>query len=420
MVAIQIDTSSLTHTQFLIPELDSDLIEGLNTPTIDVEPGEYTFQMPRLAELWANFKFQITADGLLDYAPTHDGFLTGRGTTTLTIQGFTMTLDGRSLSHDLMLNSGFKTIVLTRDRTHSLTLIPGTGYGFRATPNTIANVQFTLNGLGQIEIDPQYAGFATANGSSLTIHGYRMTIDGRALSHDLRLYLIGNDDILSRSQTHELTLLPTTGYTFWPTIRGLADFRFDLNIAGQMTLDPNYAGCATVQAQVLILKGYPITIDGRSLSYDLELSLVGNVEGLSRNQTHALTVLPGTRYAFQPAPKIPTNFQFEVDLNGQIAVDPQHVNFAVANGRSLILKEIMTMNWDITGNHGTDATVNFLGTTDEQPLLIKTNGIEALRVNTVGQVGIGTPSPQNQLHVGAGTSAIAPSRVKWTPKAGQF
>jgi mannan endo-1,4-beta-mannosidase len=339
MSSVQINTSSLTHTQFLIPELSSDLIEGAITPTVQLEPGEYTFQMPLLAGLRTSFKFQVTLNGLIDYDLTNDDFLSGRGTTTLTVQGFTMTLDARSLSHDLMFNGGIETIILSRDRTHDLTLIPGTGYGFRATPNTIADFQFVLGVTGQIVLDPQYKEFASTDGLTLTINGYRITIDGQALSHDLRLYLMGNDDILSRSQAHELTLLPTAGYTFWPTIRDLADFRFDLSITGQIGLNPKYAKVATVQLNQLILTGYPITIDGRSLSYDLELDLISNVDTLPHNQTHELTVLPAKGYAFQPTPKIPENFQFEVELSGQIAVSLKYVGFAVASGRSLILKE---------------------------------------------------------------------------------
>jgi hypothetical protein len=65
------------------------------------------------------------------------------------------------------------------------------------------------------------------------------------------------------------------------------------------------------------------------------------------------------------------------------------------------------MNWEITGNSGTDPNVNFLGTSDEQPLIVKTNAQEVLRFDTVGNIGIGTPSPQNQLHVGSGTSGLS-------------
>lgn len=54
MVDIQINTNRLTHLQFLIPELNSNLIEGVNTATVHLESGEYTFQMPPLAGLMAN------------------------------------------------------------------------------------------------------------------------------------------------------------------------------------------------------------------------------------------------------------------------------------------------------------------------------------------------------------------------------
>jgi hypothetical protein len=46
--------------------------------------------------------------------------------------------------------------------------------------------------------------------------------------------------------------------------------------------------------------------------------------------------------------------------------------------------------WALTGNSGTDPAVNFLGTTDNRPLVIRTNNTEQLRVTTSGSVGIGT------------------------------
>jgi len=49
--------------------------------------------------------------------------------------------------------------------------------------------------------------------------------------------------------------------------------------------------------------------------------------------------------------------------------------------------------WELLGNAGTTAGTNFLGTTDAQDLVIKTNNTEKVRVLTTGQVGIGTPAP---------------------------
>src|SRR5207248_107917 len=46
--------------------------------------------------------------------------------------------------------------------------------------------------------------------------------------------------------------------------------------------------------------------------------------------------------------------------------------------------------WSLTGNTGTISTTNFLGTTDAQPLVIRTNNAEALRVDPSGNVLVGT------------------------------
>ena len=57
--------------------------------------------------------------------------------------------------------------------------------------------------------------------------------------------------------------------------------------------------------------------------------------------------------------------------------------------------------WQLKGNSGTNPATNFLGTTDAQPLVLRTNGSERLRVESGGNVGIGTPSPTHRLHVNA-------------------
>ncbi len=56
------------------------------------------------------------------------------------------------------------------------------------------------------------------------------------------------------------------------------------------------------------------------------------------------------------------------------------------------------MPWDINGNSNTTAT-NFLGTTEGQPLIIKTHDKEAMRIDPDGKVGIGTPQPDARLQI---------------------
>jgi hypothetical protein len=68
------------------------------------------------------------------------------------------------------------------------------------------------------------------------------------------------------------------------------------------------------------------------------------------------------------------------------------------------------MFWKTKGNDDNKPD-DFLGTVDKHPLVVKTNDVEAMRVTTDGQVGIGTSTPQNRVHVGAGSTTIDPARV---------
>jgi len=55
--------------------------------------------------------------------------------------------------------------------------------------------------------------------------------------------------------------------------------------------------------------------------------------------------------------------------------------------------------WYTTGNTGTNATNNFIGTTDAVDFVTRTNNTERMRVTSAGDVGIGTSTPSAKLHV---------------------
>ena len=66
--------------------------------------------------------------------------------------------------------------------------------------------------------------------------------------------------------------------------------------------------------------------------------------------------------------------------------------------------------WGLVGNGGTNPATDFLGTTDNQALVFRTNNAEGMRVDTDGDLGVGTATPLERLDiVGAikltGTSA---------------
>ncbi len=60
--------------------------------------------------------------------------------------------------------------------------------------------------------------------------------------------------------------------------------------------------------------------------------------------------------------------------------------------------------WALLGNAGTNPAVNFVGTSDNQPLVVRTNNAERMRVAAGGNVGIGTLGPAAPLHVNQGAN----------------
>ncbi|HRH49124.1 MAG TPA: tail fiber domain-containing protein [Panacibacter sp.] len=74
-----------------------------------------------------------------------------------------------------------------------------------------------------------------------------------------------------------------------------------------------------------------------------------------------------------------------------ITTSGTYPNFTI-NGASL---------WRTTGNAGTTAATNFIGTTDNAGFAIRTNNTERIRVEASGGIGMGTTAPNSRLHINA-------------------
>ncbi|MCX5327887.1 hypothetical protein [Streptomyces sp. NBC_00140] len=336
---IRIDSSGLTFTEFSVSGHSPDLVDGADAPVLSLAPGVYGIeQVPGQP---ASFEFQVTQEGFVEYDAANDAFLGGRGTSTLILRGFPVSLDGRALSHDLEAFLKGSAARFARSSAHELTLLPAEGYGFVPGPRVVVPL-FDVGVDGAVHLTDTVAQCGSvgvsADGTPLvTIHGITVTIDGRALSHDLRPFLNGNDAVLSRATVHELVLIPAEGYGLVLS-RGFADFRFAVTTDGRISIGPEHAAFAEVAERTLTLRGFKVAIDATALSHDLNPELLGWTAGpLKRTTTHELTLMPGQSYMFILARGM-ADFHFAVTTDGRISIGPEHAAFAEVAERTLTLR----------------------------------------------------------------------------------
>jgi hypothetical protein len=89
--------------------------------------------------------------------------------------------------------------------------------------------------------------------------------------------------------------------------------------------------------------------------------------------------------------------------------------FYYYDGTAWLMLQSGANGWGLLGNTGTSAATNFLGTTDAQDLVIRTNNLERMRVTPNGLIGIGTNAPTNLLDLAAAsaTSRYTSSNSIW-------
>ncbi|MEO8150906.1 MAG: tail fiber domain-containing protein [Bacteroidia bacterium] len=85
-------------------------------------------------------------------------------------------------------------------------------------------------------------------------------------------------------------------------------------------------------------------------------------------------------------------------------------SIAVLLGAALLIANSANAQWSLTGNAGTNASTNFIGTTDNVAFKVRTKNAVRVTVTGSGNVGIGTGSPKARLEVAANAAgSVTPS-----------
>lgn len=98
------------------------------------------------------------------------------------------------------------------------------------------------------------------------------------------------------------------------------------------------------------------------------------------------------------------------------------INAAVIAGIMAFALQDVQAQWSLTGNAGTNPATNFLGTTDNKTLRIRTNNVVRMSITNNGRVGIGIQAPTSRLEVNGatGTADTVPVISGLVKKTGDF
>lgn len=83
---------------------------------------------------------------------------------------------------------------------------------------------------------------------------------------------------------------------------------------------------------------------------------------------------------------------YDNTLSGLTAINVQEAIDEIGGGTPL-------SGWAVTGNNGTLQATNFIGTIDNIGLSVRTNNTVHMTVSNDGNIGLGTTTPTNRLHV---------------------
>jgi phenolic acid decarboxylase len=247
----------------------------------------------------------VKNDGTVDYDVSLNSVYGGRGTTTLTVKGFGLTVDATALNKQQMQLVG--AAIFDSKTVQNLTVAAGTyavytsgGYVF--APGGSARSVAVKND-GTIDYDASLNGIYGGRGTTtLTVNGLAVTVDATPLSEQ-QMQLVGVTSFDSKTVQH-VTVTPGSydiytaggGYVFGPNgnVRTVV-VKNDGTVDYDVSLNGVYGGRGTT---TLTVNGLALTVDATALS-EQHVQLVGVATFDSKTAQH-VTIVPGSYGIYTP------------------------------------------------------------------------------------------------------------------------
>jgi hypothetical protein len=159
---ITIDATALTQTQI---ELSPDTVTFSTTAPQELQlvPGDHTFQPSTISTV----SFTVTEGGLVDFDPSLDGILSGRGSSTLTVKPSSATITAAPGITILALTGLVGgDIPLLTTRTNTIRLLPLAGSGlYSLQMNAVTQFDFNLDDFADFSFSSTFDSIAAGRGT---------------------------------------------------------------------------------------------------------------------------------------------------------------------------------------------------------------------------------------------------------------
>ncbi|WP_370971126.1 sigma factor [Amycolatopsis sp. cg9] len=287
--------------------------------------------------------FTVTAEGKVAYAADPRGLLSGAGSGTLAVHGLPVTLDSSDTDYAGMTISGAGWPAPQAVRTFRL--LPGTHSAVTANGNSLP---FTIAADGTVTYADGLAGpFTGAGGKTLSVHGFRVTLDTTGVDYDNMT--VSGTGWRPPQAVREYRLLP--GGHRVVAHDGLT-VPFTVTAAGLVRPDhPLLTGTGTV----LAVHGLPVTLDATDVDY-ANVTIEGVAFGTPR-PPRTVRIFPGTH-------RVVTNggltVSFTVDDRGFVGYEPGREGLLTGQGSSTLAVHGFRIGIDVSDVDYQNVTVNGL------------------------------------------------------------
>lgn len=293
--SVQVNATAVTATYFYLDSKSFDHKAAFNT---DLTTGTHSVNIGGYG-----FNFNVTADGRIEYAAALEGLLSGRGTSSLRINGAKVVIDATAITSDY-----FVLDYMTQDKSKPLTVRLMPGYHHLQSPVVM---DFSVTESGKIAYDASQEGILLGQGTNqLLVRGAAVTIDARALwSPYLALDYLPVDP----RQVLNARLLP--GLHHIQTYGGdVLLFRVAAN--GQVSYDASLEGIFTGNGTTtLSVPGLQVTIDPTLSTADY---FTMNYATSSARTPTPFALTPGSHFIIQAG----VVHWFTVSTTGLVDYDP--------------------------------------------------------------------------------------------------